>query len=175
VNRTDSVLDDSKGGLARSINRVMVVISLAVGSAFILVGGYWIHRLHLDEFIFNRATAQGQVVENRKNLVGSSNAGRFLGRTSYRAMVRFSAHGGGDVTVGDWIALSPPSFQVGQNVTLFYDPEDPQRAMIDRGWKNYLAPGIPGVMGFLMILGGLQRLRRIHVEKGNDAFPGSPE
>jgi hypothetical protein len=30
-------------------------------------------------------------------------------------------------------------------------------------------------LGVLMILGGLQRLRRIHVEKGNDAFPGSPE
>jgi Protein of unknown function (DUF3592) len=151
-----SVLEDSKAGLARGINRVMVVISLAVGSAFILVGGYWVHRLHLDEFIFNRATAQGQVVENRKNL---------RGRTSYKAVVRFNAHGGGDVTVADWIALNPASFSVGQNVTLFYDPEDPQSAMIDRGWKNYLAPGIPGLMGFLMILGGMQRLRRILVEK----------
>jgi hypothetical protein len=160
------VLDDSKAGLARGINRAMVAISLAVGSALLLVGGYWVHRLHLDEFIFSRATAQGQVVENRKSL---------RGRTSYKAMVRFSPHGGVDVTVADWIALNPASFSVGENVTLFYDPEDPQSAMIDRGWKNYLAPGIPGVMGFLMILGGVQRLRRILVEKGNDAFPGSPE
>jgi len=134
------MLDNSNGELARSINRVMVVVSLAVGSAFILVGGYWVHRLHLDEFIFNRATAQGQVVENRKNL---------RGRTSYKAMVRFNAHGGGDVTVADWIALNPASFSVGQNVTLFYDPEG--------------------------ILGGVQGLRRILVEKGHDAFPGSPE
>jgi hypothetical protein len=160
------VVDDSKAGFAPGINRAMVVVSLAVGSAFLLVGGYWVHRMHLDQFIFNHATAQGQVVENRRNPVG---------RTSYRAMVRFSPRGGGDVTVADWIALNPASFGVGQSVTLFYDPEDPQSAMIDRGWKNYLAPGIPGVMGFLMILGGVQRLRRILVEKGNDAFTGNTE
>jgi Protein of unknown function (DUF3592) len=81
-------------------------------------------------------------------------------KTFYRAMVRFNAQGGSETTVGDWIALRPPSFSVGQGVTVFYDPEDPQHAMIDRGWKNYAVPGIPAAMGFLMILGGLQRLRR---------------
>jgi hypothetical protein len=143
-----------------AINRVIAVISLAVGSAFILVGGRWVHRFHMDEFIFDHGTAQGQVVENRKEYVVSGGTGQVLGKTSYRAMVRFSAQGGRQTTLGDWIALRPPSFSVGQSVTVFYDPEDPQRAMIDRGWKNYAVPGIPGVMGFLMILGGLQRLLR---------------
>jgi hypothetical protein len=142
------------------INRVIALISLAVGSALLLVGSWWIHRFHMDEFIFNRATAQGQVVENRKDYVVSSRTGQLLGKTFYRAMVRFNTQGGGQTTVGDWIALRPPSFSVGQAVTVFYDPEDPQHAMIDRGWKNYAVPGIPGVMGFLMILGGLQRLHR---------------
>lgn len=143
-------------GRFATINRVIALISLAVGAAFILVGGWWVHRFHLDEFVFNRATAQGRVVEN----VVRSGTGRLLGGKFYRAMVRFNARGGGETTVGDWIALSPPSFSVGQSVTVFYDPEDPQRAMIDRGWKNYAVPAIPGVMGFFMILGGLQRLRR---------------
>lgn len=133
-----------------AINLAMVVISLAVGSAFILVGGWFVHRHHLDEFIFGRATAQGRVVENYPSTGGST----------YRAIVYFRAQDGRDVTVGDWISLNPPSFRVGQSVTLFYDPKDPQHAMIDRGWKNYLPLGIPGVMGFLMILGGIQRLFR---------------
>src|SRR5471032_1029220 len=140
-------------------NLAMAVISLVVGSAFILVGGWWIHHLHMDEFIFNRATAQGQIVQNKPVYVASRSAGRgFFGGTFYRAIVRFTAPGGRDVTVDDWIALDPPSFRVGQSVNLFYDPADPQHAMIDRGWKNYVAPGFPGVMGFLMILGGLLRL-----------------
>ena len=146
--------------------RVMILISLVIGSAFIVVGGWWVHRSHADEFIFSRVAAQGQVVENRPVYVASSSTGRgFLGGTFYRAIVRFRAQGGRDLTVDDWIALHPPSFRVGQSVTLFYDPEDPQHAMIDRGWKNYLAPGIPGVMGFLMILGGLQRLFKARAQR----------
>jgi hypothetical protein len=141
-------------GLA-AVSRAMIAISLAVGAAFILVGGWWIHRFHMDEFIFNRAIAQGRVIENRPVQVASSS--RFLGGTSYRAIVRFRAQDGREVTLGDWVTFTPPSFSVGQVVGVFYDPGEPEHAMIDRGWKNYLPPGIPGVMGLLMILGGVQR------------------
>jgi Protein of unknown function (DUF3592) len=151
-----------------AINMVMVVISLAVGSAFILVGGWFIHRHHLDEFIFGRATAQGRVIENHPS-------GQVSGVPTYFAIVYFKAQDGRDVTIDDWIGLSPPSFRVGQSVTLFYDPEDPQHAMIDRGWKNYLLPGIPGGMGFLMILGGIQRwLRARTLSSGNRRSPDDP-
>jgi len=141
-------------GLA-AVNRAMILISLAAGSAFILAGGWWIHRFHMDEFIFNRAIAQGRVVENKSVQVASSS--RFLGGTSYRAIVRFKAQGGREVTLSDWVTFNPPSFRVGQTVSVFYDPDEPGHAMVDRGWKNYLPPGIPGVMGLLMILGGVQR------------------
>jgi hypothetical protein len=50
-------------------------------------------------------------------------------------------------------------------VNIFYDPGEPEHAMIDRGWKNYLPPGIPGVMGFLMILGGVQRLLKARAQR----------
>jgi hypothetical protein len=136
-----------------AINLVLVVISLAVGSAFILAAGWFVHRFHMDEFIFGRATAQGRVIENYPR-------GEVSGKTTYMAIVYFKAQDGRDVTIDDWLGMNPPSFRVGQSVTLFYDPENPQHAMIDRGWKNYLPLGIPGVMGFLMILGGIQRLSR---------------
>lgn len=140
-------------------NRVMILISLAAGSAFILVAGWLVHRYHMDEFIFNRATAQARVVENRPVYVAGSSSGHgFLGGTFYQAIVRFKARDGRDVTAADWLSLGSPSFPVGRSVSVFYDPDDPQHAMIDRGWKNYLPPGIPGVMGLLMILGGVQRL-----------------
>jgi hypothetical protein len=137
-------------GVVLAINLVLVVISLVVGSAFLVVGGWFAHRFHMDEFIFRRATAQGRVIENYPS-------GRVSGETTYVAIVYFKAQDGRDVTVDDWIGLNPPSFRVGESVTLFYDPAEPQHAMIDRGWKNYLPLGIPGGMGFLMILGGIQR------------------
>jgi Protein of unknown function (DUF3592) len=147
----NSRLRDPAVGVA--INPVLVVISLVVGSAFILVGGWFVHRFHMDEFIFGRATAQGRVIENYPR-------GEVSGKTTYMAIVYFKAQDGQDVTLDDWLGLNPPWFRVGQSVTLFYDPENPQHAMIDRGWKNYLPLGIPGGMGFLMILGGIQRLLR---------------
>jgi hypothetical protein len=138
--------------LAAAINLAMVVISLVVGAAFIVVGGWYVHRFHMDEFIFGRTTAQGRVIENHPS-------GEVSGKTTYMAIVYFKAQDDRDVTIDDWLGMNPPSFRVGQSVTLFYDPDDPQHAMIDRGWKNYLPLGIPGGMGFLMILGGIQRLR----------------
>src|SRR5690242_8709631 len=127
-------------------NRVMIQISLAAGSAFIVVGGWLVHRFHADEFMFDRATAQGEVVEYTPVDIPSSITEQFPGGPLSRAMVRFRTHDGTDVTFGDWIVWDTPSFRVGQSVGVFYDPREPEHAMIDRGWKNYLAPGIPGAM-----------------------------
>lgn len=147
-----------------SINRAMALFSLAAGLAFLLGGGWAIHRLHLDEFLFDHVSTQGQVVQNKAMFVaGHATAGtsaRFLGGWFYRAIVRFRAPGEGDISLEDRVAWARPLFNIGQNVRIFYDPANPRHAMIDRGWKNYVAPGFVGVLGFLMILGGMQRLFR---------------
>ncbi len=146
------------GGVS-AIERALTLISLVVGAAFLLIGAWSVHHFHLDEFIFPRATAQATVVENRYRPTSSSrNAG--LGGNSYYAIMRFTAQDGREVTLQDWISFERPSFGVGQTVTVFYDPEEPQHAMVDRGWKNLVPPGVPGLFGFLMVLGGLQRLRK---------------
>jgi hypothetical protein len=132
----------------------MTVISLTLGSGFVLGTAYAVHRTHVDEFFFNRASAPGQVVENRRDDATGPSAA-----TLVRAVVRFTVPGKRDVTVVDWIGMAPPSFHVGQAVAVYYDPDNPGHAMIDRGWKNLLLPSIPGVIGVLMLLGGVQRIR----------------
>jgi hypothetical protein len=62
------------------------------------------------------------------------------------------------ITHRDFLAFSPPSFNVGQRVKVFYDPQNPQHAMIERGPKNYVIPLVCGAFGGLMIGGGQQRL-----------------
>ena len=42
------------------INRGVGMVTLAIGLGMLVVGGYWIHRLHLDELVFRRAAAEGQ-------------------------------------------------------------------------------------------------------------------
>ncbi len=143
------------------INRAIGVVGLAVGLAIVFGGGYWIHRIHLDEFLFKRAVAEGQVIENRQERWYSrDSSGSSSSYISYRAIVRFADGWGQMVTHADMIAFSPPSFGVGQRVTVFYDPREPQHAMIDRGPKNFLVPGVCLVFAGLVILGSLQRLWR---------------
>jgi hypothetical protein len=138
-----------------AINRVVGIVGLVFGLAVLLGGGSWIHHSHLDAFLLKPAVAEGQVVENQR--VDYYRHGTWT-RTSYRAIVRFTDRNGQIVTLPDWIAFKPPAFFVGQSVKIFYDPQSPQAAMIDRGAKNYYLPILWCAFGGLSVFGSLQRL-----------------
>jgi hypothetical protein len=142
--------------LISAVGRAIGAVSLLVGLAILSLSGSWIHRNHLDQFLFQSVQADGQVIENRATL-RTSRASR---TTSYRAIVKFQDREGRPVTFAEPIAWSPPSFQVGESVGVLYDPRDSERAMIDRGGRNYLMPGYIALFGGAFVLGGLQRLRR---------------
>lgn len=125
---------------------------------FILGGGYVIHQNYLDEFFLQPAVAQGQVIENRSQEVHPGTGSRMLPFASYQAIVRFTDRLGQTVTYVDAFGFSSSSFQVGQKVRIFYDPQIPQHAMIDRGLKNFIIPFVCALFGGLMIVGGVQRL-----------------
>ena len=127
---------------------------------WIVGGGFFIHHNHLDEFMLHSAVAEAEVVENRAKQVYPGTGSRTLPYTSYQAVVRFTDQQGQTVTYADKFGFSRPSFMVGQKVRIFYDPQNPQRAMIDRGPKNYVIPFVCGVFGGLMILGSVQRLSK---------------
>ena len=146
-----------------TVNRAFGVVGLLVGLALLFGGAYFVHHAHLDEFlglIAKSQTAEGTVIENRPVEVHPSSA-RTLPYTSYQAIVAFADQNDRPVTLPDQIAFSPPSFRVGQKVRVFYDPQNPQHAMIDRGRKNFIIPGICLVFGGLIVLGSIQRLTRL--------------
>ena len=146
----------------QAVNRVVGVIGLSAALFFFLGGGFFLHRMHLDEFLFKRAVAHGRVLENRskQNNPSRLNGWSYLPFVSYHAIVQFQSREGRTITYADVIGFTRPSFRVGQDVTIFYDPEEPQHAMIDRGAKNYLIPGICLIFGGFMVLGSCQRLAR---------------
>lgn len=132
-----------------AVNRVLAVIALLAGSVVALGDAWFVHRFHLDEIFFNRATAQGLVVEKRYVRHGRS--------SGYQAIVRFQAESGTSITVSDWYGSNPLNFSLGQAVNVFYDPEKPDHAAIVHGWRDYLVLAPLG-MAFFMLLGGMQRL-----------------
>ena len=62
------------------------------------------------------------------------------------------------VIFADSFGFSRPSFAPDQTVRVLYDPRYPRQAMIDRGERNYLVPGIVLILGAVLIAGGLQRV-----------------
>ena len=139
-------------------NRIFGRIALFAGLAFLLGGGYVIHRWHLDQFMFESETADGVVVENRAQEVNPQPGSSDLPYTSYQAIVRFKDRRGQILTYADWFGFGRASFHMGQTVRVLYDPRNPQHAMIDRGDKNYIVPGIVLFFGVCLVAGGLQRL-----------------
>jgi len=149
------------GATLGAVNFFFGVIGLLVGLAFLFIGGFWIHHQHLDAFlglIAKSESAEGRVVENRPVRVNPGSGSRTLPYTSYQAVVRFIDHNGQTITFADKLGFSRPSFSVGQEVRVFYDPRDGQYAMIDRGWKNFVIPCICLIFGGLIVLGSIQRL-----------------
>ena len=143
---------------ARMVNLVVGAAGLLAGLIFILGGGFLIHRYHLDEFVLASSTAEGLVVENRSKEVHPRLSSGDLPYVSYHAIVRFTDRKGQIFTYADAFGFSSASFQVGQRVRIFYDPRNPQRAMIDRGVKNVVVPLVCAVFGGFLILGSAKRL-----------------
>jgi hypothetical protein len=139
-----------------TINRAVGVISVLVGLAFFLVGGYFVHHNNLDVFVLKSGVAAGCVIENEK--VRRTDRQEGFSHTSYRAIIEFPDQAGHLVRYRDWISFNPASFYVGQTVRIFYDPQNPEHAMVDRGPRNYFVPLVILVFGGLSLLGGLQRL-----------------
>jgi Protein of unknown function (DUF3592) len=140
------------------VSHVFGAIALVLGCTLFLGSAILLHRNQLDEFILRASVAEGLVIQNRGKEVYPGSGSRTLPFTSYQAIVRFTDQRGQTVIYADKFGFNPPSFNVGQRVTMFYDRQNPQHAMIDRGLKNYLIPVVCFTLAGLMIFGGLQRL-----------------
>lgn len=141
---------------AALVKRVIGVIGLVSGIALLAAASLWLHRLHVDELIFRRASTQGVVVENKYQY---SNAAKAQSRVrGYVSIVKFRTQEGREFTARSWILTNPPRFATGEQVTVYYDPRTPEHATIDMGAPGYLLIFVPLIMGCLLVLGGIQWL-----------------
>jgi hypothetical protein len=77
--------------------------------------------------------------------------------TTYAPIVRFLTTEEQEVVFRSSVSSSPPSYEVGEQVEVLYDPANPDDAVIDSVWQVYLAPMIVGFVGgvFFLIGGGM--------------------
>jgi Protein of unknown function (DUF3592) len=142
----------------RRVGRVFGALALALGLAAAGTSGYWIVRLRTFEA--RAETTEGKVIVNEPvdwSSESSSGTGTTF-HTSYRAIVRFADRSGRGVTYSDFLAFDPPSFSVGDRVKVLYDPQHPERAMIDRGKKVLFALLAICAFGAFLVVAGTRRL-----------------
>jgi hypothetical protein len=143
-----------------NFNRLVGVIAATLGVALLLGGGLWTS--HHRRFMHDALTAPGQVIDYAEtqstSTSGTSPAATTTVHRSYCAVVRFTDRDGRVTTYRDNVCSSPPSFRLGQTVTVYYDPHNSSDALVDHGLIVYALPVACAVFGLVCLLAGLQRL-----------------
>lgn len=123
------------------------VLLIGAGCLLLVLSAYLVRDLLRLQSHGQRA--RGQVIEVRPETDASGNA-------LYRAIVQFNP-AGTPLAVADRVRSNPPSYRVGDQVTVIYQARFPERtARIDRGTWNWLPPGVAGLFGALLLLAGLR-------------------
>ena len=67
----------------------------------------------------------------------------------YAPVFTFRTITGQEISASENLYSNPPQFKVGQIVTVLYDPENPNRARIKKGFNLYFVPGLLGFLGLV--------------------------
>jgi hypothetical protein len=124
---------------------VLGIVFLVVGFAGVAGGGYL--ALSVRDFVERATPTLGTVV-------ALSASGGARGRV-YRPVVRFVPPGGSAVVVTGSIGSNPPSYEVGEEVEVRYEPGDEVHARVGSLRKLWAAPVLVTGFGVLFGLMGL--------------------
>ena len=126
-----------------------------------LIAGGWHLYLVLQGFNGRALSVQGNVVGLHSRQVSASDA-----TIMYYPVVGFIAEGGEAVRFTDKFGTSTPLYQSGETVKVLYDPEQSDKAMIDRGLFNCLPAvamiGVGVMIGWwlIVVLAGIRHRRK---------------
>jgi hypothetical protein len=73
---------------------------------------------------------------------------------TYHPRVRFTTAKGQSLEFTSSVGSRPPGFDIGEHVTVLYDPADPEDASIDSFFQLWFGALILGVLGSVMVVGG---------------------
>ncbi|HSN91029.1 MAG TPA: DUF3592 domain-containing protein [Anaeromyxobacteraceae bacterium] len=135
---------------------------LQVGALFLLVGlagvggaGWWAFTVH--DFTSRAAVTSGTVVEVRRS--GRSR------RSAYRPVVRFHLPSGQPVVFRESTGSNPPSYRVGEQVEVRYDPARPSDARAGSLRNLWAWPFFVGGMAVVFAAAGLVALAGYRQER----------
>jgi hypothetical protein len=121
------------------MRRVCCRVCLVNGPIFIALAlGFGIYT---GMFLHRSVSVDGTVV--RLDIVRDNDNNSL----TYSPVFTFAANDGNSYTVSSNISSNPPSFEVGENVRVLYEPKYPTRAKIGAFWQLWTMPVVFGILG----------------------------
>ncbi|MDH5723134.1 MAG: DUF3592 domain-containing protein [Alphaproteobacteria bacterium] len=122
-----------------------ITILIAIGTC---VGAYFAGE-HMQKYMNEGVSIKGEVVDIESRYDSSSEGSGY----TYYAVVEFADHEGHPVRFRDSVGASTPMHKRGDIVDVIYLPDNPQKAIIDRGIMNWaLSGGLWAVSVFMLYL-----------------------
>lgn len=119
--------------------RIVAFVFLLIGSIFSLIGAGFAWSSYSVVSVSQRA--EGTVIRQIRN-------GR---KSSVAPVVEFFVEGQ-RYEFQSWLSTSPPQFDVGDKLSVLYDPRDPQRSRIESFVTLWLFPIVFGGIGTVMLV-----------------------
>lgn len=113
--------------------------------ASLLAGATYLY-VNKQAFLEKAETTQGTVIEMIPK--------RSKDSTTYSPVVSFTTKAGQEITYTSSTSSNPPSYDVGENVEIFYDPANPNDAEINGFFSLWLGVIILGFIGIVFFLIG---------------------
>lgn len=117
----------------------------SIVGACLLAGAIYLY-IDKQAFLEKAETTQGTVIE----LIPK----RSKDSTTYSPLVSFTTKSGQEITYTSSTSSNPPSYDVGENVQIFYDPANPNDAEINGFFSLWLGVIILGFIGIVFFLIG---------------------
>ncbi|WP_295980192.1 DUF3592 domain-containing protein [uncultured Variovorax sp.] len=129
-------------------NNPVAILRLVFGAvALVLCAIAWLLHHNTASFIASASRTQGEVM--RLLYVESSERDE---SGTWKPLVRFKAPSGEVVEFAPSSSSSPPAYKVGETVDVFFDPNDPQDAMLDGFFSLWGGAVITGGLGLVFML-----------------------
>lgn len=142
---TEDIREQSKG--LKYVGPVFTVVGLLAIALGVYLG------MERADFLETALNADGTVIKLHERRSDDSYV--------YYPVVEFKLPGSDDVLSFEHDSGSnPPSYRVGEQVQVLYNPRNPRNAIIDAGLFNWFGPGIASVLGLIFVAVGISSIKQ---------------
>ena len=136
--------------------KVFAQVLLSIGLGLLVISGV----MYLINAIF---ISRAELVDGTVTLINTSFDSDY-NSTTYCPLVRYITKAGQTLTYDSDVCSSPADYKVGDQVQVYYDPQNPGKAQIKNFWSQYLQSitmgglGLPFVgLGALLLISSRKR------------------